>query len=440
MMNPHLCGVHIIFMNNSRVISLNKDQRLVKMINKIIFLSIWILFLFTDASPLLAAEVNLSWDAPTQGGPVLGYMVFSSTISEDYSNAISLDAYEKTSVTVSGLKGNTKYYFIVKAYNAAGMGPSSNEVLLSSLAPEAPTILTVTAGDSTLSLTWTASDGASAYEVFYSMTNNTTAPSPFSIGEISGTSANIYSLANGTKYYVWVKAINSAGDSVFSASASGTPVAALTVPNAPTIQTVTVGDGTLSLIWTASAGASAYGVWYATADNSSAAIQRGGDITDTSYLITGLTNGTRYYLWVKAKNSAGYSTFSTSANETPVADTNSDAGGGGGGCFIATAAYGSQFEPHVKVLREFRDSYLMQTELGKAFVNLYYKYSPELADVIAKNDTLKLATRWSLVPVVAIAYAMLHTSSMEKLNIILLGIILMMGCSVYALTWFKASR
>ncbi|MGQ9696132.1 MAG: CFI-box-CTERM domain-containing protein [Thermodesulfobacteriota bacterium] len=73
---------------------------------------------------------------------------------------------------------------------------------------------------------------------------------------------------------------------------------------------------------------------------------------------------------------------------------------GGGGCFIATAAFGSYLDPRVQVLRSFRDNYLLNNALGRAFVSFYYEMSPPLAEYISKHEFLITATRWALTPLV----------------------------------------
>jgi len=52
------------------------------------------------------------------------------------------------------------------------------------------------------------------------------------------------------------------------------------------------------------------------------------------------------------------------------------------------------------VLKNFRDKYLLTNFAGKAFLNLYYKYSPSAADFIRRHDTARAATRFALAPVV----------------------------------------
>jgi subtilisin family serine protease len=83
-------------------------------------------------------------------------------------------------------------------------------------------------------------------------------------------------------------------------------------------------------------------------------------------------------------------------------------GGGGGRCFIATAAYGSPMAPHVQTLREFRERYLLTTRVGKAFISFYYEYSPQIADVITKNATVRSMVRLGLLPIVGLSWMALR--------------------------------
>lgn len=82
--------------------------------------------------------------------------------------------------------------------------------------------------------------------------------------------------------------------------------------------------------------------------------------------------------------------------------------GGGGGCFIATAAFGSALEPHVALLREFRDSFLLTNGPGRLFVDYYYTYSPPLAEFIGQSELLKSIVRVALLPLIGIAYLLLN--------------------------------
>ena len=74
----------------------------------------------------------------------------------------------------------------------------------------------------------------------------------------------------------------------------------------------------------------------------------------------------------------------------------------GGGCLIATAAYGSEMAPQVQFLREIRDNTVLQTQSGTSFMTafnrFYYTFSPTVADYERENPVFKEAVKVGLTP------------------------------------------
>ncbi|MBA7611128.1 hypothetical protein ES703_18347 [subsurface metagenome] len=116
--------------------------------------------------------------------------------------------------------------------------------------------------------------------------------------------------------------------------------------------------------------------------------------TNTSTTITGLTANTIYYFKIWAIDDYGNEepepmiTASTSAVDVSKAKSTSEEWG----CFIASAAYSGCTDGHrfitdghrsqIVTLQDFRDNYLLTNSLGRAFVSIYYKVSPPVADFI----------------------------------------------------------
>ena len=78
---------------------------------------------------------------------------------------------------------------------------------------------------------------------------------------------------------------------------------------------------------------------------------------------------------------------------------------GGGGCLIATAAYGSEMAPQVQLLREIRDNILLKTSSGTSFMtgfnSIYYSFSPTVADWERQNPVFKEAVKLTITPLIS---------------------------------------
>lgn len=89
-----------------------------------------------------------------------------------------------------------------------------------------------------------------------------------------------------------------------------------------------------------------------------------------------------------------------------------------GGCFIATAAYGTPMAEEIDVLRDFRDQYLLTNPMGEASVELYYITSPPIADFITDHPALKPVVRAGLKPVVVMTSVAVNTTLAQKVAIL----------------------
>lgn len=111
---------------------------------------------------------------------------------------------------------------------------------------------------------------------------------------------------------------------------------------------------------------------------------------------TALTNEAAYVYTIQAVDIGGASgTLSAEARAVPTAGE-----GSVGFCFIATAAYGSAWHPHVASLREFRDRRMRPYALGRAAIAGYETLSPPIARVIAPHPWLRAVVRGALTPIV----------------------------------------
>lgn len=195
-------------------------------------------------------------------------------------------------------------------------------------------------------------------------------------------------------------------------------------PEAPAGLEATPGGSSISLSWDAVDKATSYKVYY---------VEEGGTITtgdipenldaksvtvskNSASLKDGIKEETNYIIGVTAVDKAGNESLvgSVVAAQTVASksfwdtyrEENADVDGGF--CFIATAAWGSTQEPHVALLRKFRDDILQQSDAGRSFVQTYYRLSPPLAHFIGQHPVARAVTRTLLWPFYGAAWLALH--------------------------------
>jgi len=106
----------------------------------------------------------------------------------------------------------------------------------------------------------------------------------------------------------------------------------------------------------------------------------------------------------------------------------------GGGCLIATATYGSELAPQVQQLRELRDNQLLSTESGTAFMStfneMYYSFSPYIADMEREHPMFKEAVKLAITPMLS-TLAIMENAESES-EVLSLGMsIIVLNLGIY---------
>ena len=266
---------------------------------------------------------TVTWTAPSSnGGASITAYVVTPYIGGAAQTATRFNS-TATTQTMTGLTNGTAYTFTVAAINSVGTGAqsaASNSVTPATV-PGAPTIGTATSGNASATLTWTApaSNGGSAISGYVvtpylggiaqtAQTFNSTA-----------TTQSVTGLTNGSAYTFKVAAMNVMGTGAQSAASNS--VTPMTVPGAPTMGTVTSGNGSVTINWTApsSNGGAAITGYIVTPYIGGTAQIATSYGTATTETMTGLTNGTTYTFTVAAVNSVGEGAQSgSSSSVTPA--------------------------------------------------------------------------------------------------------------------------
>ncbi|MGI9343426.1 MAG: CFI-box-CTERM domain-containing protein, partial [Gammaproteobacteria bacterium] len=219
-------------------------------------------------------------------------------------------------------------------------------------------------------------------------------------------------------------------------------------PAAPQLLSAAPQTSSVVLAWTAVTEADAYRVhWGLTAVSENSA-----DVGDvTTFTVTGLDNGVTYIFAVSAlrqpvyhiavtvldntqnQNESDFSPESTIAIGPLFESVNSNELSASPdetipipnlpdkGCFVATAAFGSDWAAEVLVLRDFRDGFLHRSAFGRSLVEWYYRHGPDAARFIAPRERLRALVRIALTPAVGVALILSGLTPLTTSALVLLG-------------------
>jgi alpha-tubulin suppressor-like RCC1 family protein/fibronectin type 3 domain-containing protein len=268
-------------------------------------------------------QVTISWN-PVSGAT--SYNLYFGT-----STGVTKATGTKTAAVTSpyahtGLANGTTYYYVVTAANAGGESPESAQVGATPQvpAPGAPTGVSASPGNQQVTVSWNAVTGATSYNLYWSTSTGATKSTGTKIAGVTSPYAHT-GLTNGTAYYYVVTAVNVGGESGESAQVSATPQ--VPAPGAPASLAMTVGNGQVTLSWSAVSGATSYHLYWR--NTSGVTRLNGNRIADVTSPFThiGLLNGTTYYYVVTAVSAGGESAESAQVGATPQVPAPAGPGG-----------------------------------------------------------------------------------------------------------------
>jgi autotransporter-associated beta strand protein len=227
-----------------------------------------------------------------------------------WSNSIPLGttAVGNFSAPLTGLTPATIYHFRAMASNANGNAWSPDSVSFTTL-PGAPTGLALSSSNGQVTLQWNAVTGASHYTVKRSATSG--GPWQVMLSNITGTSFIDSSTTPGSAWFYVVSASSNGGEGANSAEVSITPLAA------PTGLSAIPGNGSVSLGWTATPGATGYAV--KRSSTSGGPYTTVGTPTSNSFTNSPATNDTQWFYVVTSTAPGAESLPSNEASAIPVA-------------------------------------------------------------------------------------------------------------------------
>jgi hypothetical protein len=273
------------------------------------------------------ASLTVTFTAPvSDGGSAIVYYQYSTDYGFTFLNSGTTTSPITITLLSDGsgsLINGTTYYIVLKAVNSLGPGSDSNGVPgTPSLIPSAPTITSITPGNTALTVNFTPPTSVGSSPIIYYEYSLDSGLNYF-VTRTANSPVIIPGLINGTSYDIVIRAVNSEEEGLPSNIVSAIPS---TTPSPPTDLSGTPGDRQITISFTAgNNGGSAITNYQYTTDGGTTYLALNPEdasspitITKRSSDNTDLTNGVTYTVRLKAVNANGLSTASSSISVTPI--------------------------------------------------------------------------------------------------------------------------